>query len=115
MHLPIINNFVNTTVYQGEATGKLNAPLLALHYSYPLKDFLVYGFSFNNPFGQSANFPESSIVNATVTEATLITWNISNALGYKINKNWLTKMLLLKSFEQSFEMVDVAMNPTGAN
>lgn len=75
-------------VYQGEATGRLNAPLLAIHFSYPLRDFLVYGFSFNNPFGQSANFPENSVVNATVTEATLITWNIANSLGYKIDDNW---------------------------
>lgn len=72
----------------GSATGRLNAPLLAIHFSYPLRDFLVYGFSFNNPFGQSANFPEESIVNDTITEAMLITWNISNSLGYKINKNW---------------------------
>ncbi len=72
----------------GEANGKLNAPLLAIHYSYPLRDFLVYGFSFNNPFGQSVNFPENSIVNTTVTEATLITWNIANSLGYAINKQW---------------------------
>jgi long-chain fatty acid transport protein len=72
----------------GSTTGRLNAPLLAIHFSYPLKDFLVYGFSFNNPFGQSANFPENSLINDTVTEATLITWNIANSLGYKINQNW---------------------------
>lgn len=72
----------------GSANGKLNAPLMAIHFSYPLREFLVYGFSFNNPFGQSANFPEQSIISSTITEATLITWNISNALGYKINKNW---------------------------
>jgi long-chain fatty acid transport protein len=72
----------------GEASGKLNVPLIAIHFSYPLKEYLVYGFSFNNPFGQSVNFPENSIVNTTVTEAMLITWNIANSLGYAINKQW---------------------------
>lgn len=79
---------LSPVVRSGEANGKLNAPLMSIHFSYPLKEYLVYGFSFNNPFGQSVNFPESSIVNSTVTEAMLITWNIANSLGYAINKQW---------------------------
>jgi long-chain fatty acid transport protein len=81
--------FVNQPATRvGEAKGKLNVPLIAIHFSFPMKDYLVYGFSFNNPFGQSVNFPENSIANSTVTEATLVTWNIANSLGYAIDKHW---------------------------
>ncbi len=72
------------TVQSGDANARLNVPLLSIHFSYPLKDWLIYGFSLTNPFGQSVNFPDDSIVNSTVTESTLITWDISNAFGIKI-------------------------------
>lgn len=72
----------------GTVKGRLEAPLLAIHYSYPLTSYLVYAFSFNNPFGQSAHFPNDAITSSTVTDAMLITWNLANSLGYKINDEW---------------------------
>lgn len=81
---PVGSDVVKT----GKAKGTLNVPLIAIHYSYPLKDNLVYGFSFTNPFGQAAHFEESSIVSSTVTDAQLITWNIANSLGYAFNDHW---------------------------
>lgn len=80
-----------STIYSqetGSAKGRLEAPLMAIHYSYPLTSYLVYAFSFNNPFGQSAHFPNDSIASSTVTDAMLITWNIANSLGYQITKEW---------------------------
>ena len=72
------------TTNTGNADAKLNVPLLALHLSFPLKKWLVYGFSLTNPFGQSVDYPENSIVAPRVTEATLITWDISNSFGFQI-------------------------------
>ncbi|MFI4955863.1 MAG: OmpP1/FadL family transporter [Gammaproteobacteria bacterium] len=76
------------TTNTGNADAKLNVPLLAIHYSYPLKDWLVYGFSLTNPFGQSVDYPENSIVAPRVTEATLITWDISNSFAFKITNDF---------------------------
>lgn len=72
----------------GKAKGTLNVPLISIHYSHPLTERTTYGFSFNNPFGQSTNFEDISVVNTTVTDAMLITWNISNALGFKLNEQF---------------------------
>jgi long-chain fatty acid transport protein len=79
-----IGDITTSTYMTGEADAKLNVPLLAIHLSYPLKEWLVYGFSLTNPFGQSVDYPEYAIVAPRVTEATLITWDISNSFGFQI-------------------------------
>jgi long-chain fatty acid transport protein len=82
------NTIYTDSHFSGDETAKLNVPLLSIHFSYPLKDWLVYGFSFTNPFGQSVNFSDDDIVSSTVTDSMLITWQISNSFGFKITEQF---------------------------
>ncbi len=79
---------INDIVKTGDTSAHIIAPLLAVHYSHPLTDRVTYAFGLTNPFGQGVQFNDNSIVNSSVTNALLITWNISNSFGYKINDNW---------------------------
>lgn len=76
------------TNYSGTADARLNVPLIAIHFSYPLKEWLIYGFSLTNPFGQSVHYDDNSIVGSTVTEGMLITWDISNAFAFRITDDF---------------------------
>ncbi len=87
-NLPVPTPNPDPVVYTGDTTTNIVAPLLAIHYSQPLTDRVYYAFGLTNPFGQGVEFEDNSIVNSTVTQATLITWNISNSLGIKITEEW---------------------------
>lgn len=82
--LPNGDYLVIDSTFFGDAHAKLNVPLLAIHFSYPINDWLIYGFSLTNPFGQSVNYGDDSIVGSTVTHGMLITWDIANSFGIRI-------------------------------
>jgi long-chain fatty acid transport protein len=72
----------------GSTSANIVAPLFAVHYSHPLSERVGYSIGLTNPFGQGVTFGNNSLVSASVTDALLVTWNISNNFGYKINNNW---------------------------
>lgn len=79
-----IGDITTDSHFSGTADARLNVPLIAIHFAYPLKEWLIYGFSLTNPFGQSVNFKDNAITGSTVTQAMLITWDISNSFAIKI-------------------------------